>query len=122
MVCNAGEEAEGPRLQEGPQLKEGQQLQEGSQQQEKAQQQEGPKQRAQAQCAPVEVGGVWLPVEASTNGDCPACFPAAATALRKDGKRVSMGNLAVGDLVQVRLNQFDRQGLGLVSIRRQCIV
>lgn len=52
-------------------------------------------------CVPVEVGGVMLPVERGSDGECPACFPAAATALRRDGRRVPVGELAVGDSVQV---------------------
>lgn len=54
-------------------------------------------------CVPVEVGGVMLPVERGSDGECPACFPAAATALRRDGRRVPVGELAVGDSVQVGL-------------------
>lgn len=42
-----------------------------------------------------------LPVELGTDGECPACFPAAATALRRDGRRMAVGQLAVGDVVQV---------------------
>lgn len=56
-----------------------------------------------AQCSPVEIGGVWMAVEKGTNGDCPACFPATATATLESGKRLAVSDLAIGDVVQVVL-------------------
>jgi hypothetical protein len=53
------------------------------------------------ECPPVEVGGALQPVDRLSDGSCPNCFPAGATATLRDGSARALSALAVGDQVQV---------------------
>jgi len=52
-------------------------------------------------CPPVEIGGALQPVDRLSDGSCPNCFPAGATATLRDGSTKVLSGLVVGDEVQV---------------------
>lgn len=54
------------------------------------------------ECPPVEIAGALQPVPKLSDGTCPNCFPAAATATLPDGSSRPLSQLAIGDRVQVR--------------------
>lgn len=55
----------------------------------------------ESECPPVEVAGALQPVPKLSDGTCPNCFPATATATLPDGSSRPLSQLAVGDRVQV---------------------